>query len=45
VNWSQAVRDLLKENPKIKAKDAVAALAERSLRSLEQKDAEGRRPA
>ena len=32
VNKSQAIRDLLKENPKIKANDAVAALAEKGVR-------------
>jgi hypothetical protein len=31
VNKSQAIRDLLKENPKIKANAAVAALAEQGI--------------
>ena len=31
VNKSHAIRELLKENPKIKAKDAVAALAEKGV--------------
>jgi hypothetical protein len=31
VNKSQAIRELLKENPKIKAKDAVTALAEKGV--------------
>lgn len=31
VNKSQAIRDVLKENPKIKANDAVSALAEKGI--------------
>jgi hypothetical protein len=31
VNRSQAIRNLLKENPKIKAKDAVSGLAEKGV--------------
>ena len=32
INRSQAIRDLLKENPKIKASDAVSALAEKGVK-------------
>jgi outer membrane protein TolC len=32
VNRSQAIRELLKENPKIKAAEAVSALAEKGIK-------------